>query len=67
MPYVGYLSYIGILLVGTGGLILRFDVPIYRRDRLQKETKVAHSLGWLNLVLGVLVFLGQWVYTWWFF
>ncbi len=63
---IGYTYYAVILFLLSGGLVLYIDVKIYRRDKLEKEMKIAKYLGWINLALGVIIFLADWSYYMWF-
>lgn len=58
---VGYLGYVILLLVVTGCLNLFIDVKRYANAGLKKEKGVVRFLGWFNLSLGFLVFIGNWV------
>jgi uncharacterized membrane protein len=64
---IGYINFTIFLLLMTGGLILRFDVKSYEFMNLKKEKKMARILGWLNVVLGVAIFIGNWIYQIYFF
>ncbi|WP_078428026.1 CLC_0170 family protein [Alkalihalobacterium alkalinitrilicum] len=63
---IGYSHYAVILFLISGGLVLYVDVRIYKRDDLKKEKKAAKILGWLNITLGLLIFLVDWSYYIWF-
>ncbi|HUC93069.1 MAG TPA: CLC_0170 family protein [Paenibacillus sp.] len=65
--YVGYLNFVIILFVATGGWIVRFDAKRYARDGMKKEQKAALFIGWLNIVLGAMIFVANWIYQQWFF
>lgn len=63
MSYVGYLNYITILFFATGVFTLWVDIGHYNKDKgLEKERKVAIFSGWMNITLGVLMFVGSWLY-----
>lgn len=66
MLNIGYINYIVILLVVTGILILRFDVKAYRLSKMRKEKKAAKFVGWLNIFLGVSLFIVNWATEKWF-
>ncbi|MBW7458453.1 CLC_0170 family protein [Paenibacillus sepulcri] len=51
---VGYVNFIILTFIGSGYLILRFDGRKQAKDKLQKEHKIAHVLGWVNIGLGSL-------------
>jgi len=62
---IGYLNYTVSLLIVTGILILFFDVKGYKLENMKKEAKVSKYLGWVNVVLGLAVLIGNWVYHKW--
>lgn len=63
----GYINYVVGLFLLSSVVVLFIDVKIYERDKLKKEGKAARFLGWVNMALGVLVFLVNWGYYAWFF
>lgn len=60
---IGYINFTIFLLLFTGIIMLSLDVKVYQQVNLMKENKAARFLGWLNLILGVVVFVGQWFYN----
>lgn len=61
--YVGYLNYIVILFLATGAFTLAVDIAHYNKDKgMNRERKVALFSGWMNVVLGVLMLIGSWLY-----
>lgn len=66
MLYINSILYIVFLFVGTGLFILLVDVKGYVKKKMKKEKKIARFLGWLNVSLGGLIFVGNWVYHQWF-
>jgi uncharacterized membrane protein len=60
---IGYINFTIFLLLFTGIIMLRLDVKVYQSVNLMKENKAARILGWLNLILGVVVFMGHWFYN----
>lgn len=61
--YIGYLNYIIWLFLASGAYMLWVDAKHYKADPgMEKERKTAVFSGWLNLVLGVIVMIGSWVY-----
>ncbi|MFC0560182.1 CLC_0170 family protein [Halalkalibacter alkalisediminis] len=52
-----------VLFLLSGVIALVLDVEILRRDNLEKEKKLARLFGWLNVILGLLIFVGSWVYN----
>lgn len=59
---IGYVQFTILLLLMTGGAILRFDVKSYSLNQQVKETKAARFMGWFNISLGGVVFIGNWIY-----
>jgi hypothetical protein len=59
---IGYVNFTIFLLVLTGILMLRIDVPGYRMGNEQLELKVSRFMGWFNIVAGLTTLLGNWVY-----
>lgn len=60
---IGYIKYVILLLLVTGGLILCFDVQAYRMLKMKREQKVARFIGVFNLSLGALIWVSNWVMT----
>jgi hypothetical protein len=62
-----YTYYATALFLITGILILVFDVNRYdQKTKMYTIQKGARFLGWINLCLGVVLFIGYWVYDKWF-
>lgn len=61
--YIGYLGYVFVLFILTGSLILLIDVKAYKNANLKKERKTSLVLGWLNISLGLLLMLANWIYN----
>lgn len=59
-------NYTVTLLLLSGILVLIFDVKLYAKANMQKEKKGAIFVGWLNISLGVLSYLGYLIYEKWF-
>jgi len=57
---IGYIQHVIMLFIGTGCLILYFDVKIYEQSKMKKERKAARFLGILNISLGILTFVTNW-------
>lgn len=55
-----------ILFLMTGLLILNIDVKGYDMAEMPKEKKVARVLGWINVSLGLIVFLINGLYQTWY-
>ncbi len=45
---------------------MRYDYPFYKNKKMKKEEKVTKLIGRGNIVLGLLLFAGNWVYHTWF-
>jgi uncharacterized membrane protein len=64
---ITYVYYTVSLLLITGILVLVFDTKRYdTRAKNYKVQKGASILGWLNISLGIVLFIGYWVYDKWF-
>jgi hypothetical protein len=64
---VGYTgSFVIPLCLITGLIILRLDVKGYETSAMSKEKKLARVIGWVNVSLGILLFVGDWVVNMWF-
>ncbi len=61
----GYINYMVMLLGMSGILILVFDVKAYSLAKMKKEEKAARYIGWFNVSLAILAFVGNWVYQQW--
>ncbi|WP_201318649.1 CLC_0170 family protein [Paenibacillus sp. EPM92] len=59
---IGYENFTIFLLLLSGWFILQFDVKGYAQAKMWKEHKVAQILGWFNLILGVSILAGHWIY-----
>lgn len=59
---IGYTGYVIVLFFLTGALILITDVKAYKNAELKKEQKVAMFLGWINVSMGFMLMVGNWVY-----
>lgn len=64
--YIGYIYYVAILLLVTGGLILRVEVKGYEMVEMQKEKKAALFFGWFNVLLGLITLVANWAFQQWF-
>ncbi len=45
---------------------MRYDYPFYKNKKMKKEEKVTKLIGRGNIVLGLLLFVGNLVYNTWF-
>ena len=60
-----FLHYTVMLFIVTGALLLAVEAKIYKKAQLRKETISALFAGWLQIVLGLAIYLGAWIYTRW--
>ena len=60
--YIGYVGYVITILFLTGSLILLTDMKAYKNANLKKEQKASLYLGWINLSLGALIMLTNWIF-----
>jgi hypothetical protein len=60
--YIGYINYSVVIFIVSGLLLLYFDVTGYGIQEMKKEQKVARILGWVNVSLGSLMFIGNWFF-----
>ncbi|QTH41229.1 hypothetical protein J4772_27310 [Cohnella sp. LGH] len=61
--YGGSLGYIVPLCILTGLFILRWEIVMYQKLKLKREKKFAKALGWINVVAGVGLYIGNWFFT----
>ncbi|MFC4768971.1 CLC_0170 family protein [Effusibacillus consociatus] len=66
MINIGYIQYVVVLFLVTGFMIWRFDAKGYDLKQMEKEKKAARFLGGLNVSLGILTYVANWVYQSWF-
>ncbi|UUZ79366.1 hypothetical protein LJK88_29905 [Paenibacillus sp. P26] len=59
---IGYLNFTAFLLLLSGIGMLRLDVKSYEKAKMEKERKTARFLGWFNIALGIVVYIGDWIY-----
>jgi uncharacterized membrane protein len=67
MVQLSYINYLVLLFVITGILILVIDAKAYKQKQQSKEEKLSRVLGWSNIVLSVVVFIGNWALQKWVF
>jgi len=61
--YGGTLGYIVPLCILAGLFILRWEVVMYQKAKLKIEKKFAKALGWINVIAGVGLYIGNWIFT----
>ncbi|MEJ8546427.1 CLC_0170 family protein [Brevibacillus borstelensis] len=59
--HLGYIYYVVFLSIAAGIAVLRIDVANYESAIMPRERRAAKILGWLNIGLGVLILLLQWL------
>ncbi|TLS48321.1 hypothetical protein FE782_31310 [Paenibacillus antri] len=59
----GYFQYVVFLFLATGALILTIDAKRLKASNMPREGKYAFLLGWLNILAGIAVWGGNWVYS----
>ncbi len=45
---------------------MRYDYPSYKNKKMKKEAKATKFMGRGNILLGLFLFAGNWVYNTWF-
>lgn len=61
--FLGFLPYVVTIFLATGLFILLIDVKIYKKAGQKKEQKATLILGWINILMGLGVFLTNWIYN----
>lgn len=54
-----------VLFLLTGGMLLFIDVKSYQKRSMMREKSWARWLGWMNLSLGICLFIIRWIYLQW--
>lgn len=63
--YVGYFLYTELLFFLSGVMLIGWDAKKYAQSHMEKESRAARLLGWVNLVAGVLGCIGYFAYSNW--
>jgi hypothetical protein len=63
---IGYINFVVIMFIASGGITLYFDVKRYKSDQMKKEMKVSQWFGWGNIALGLSILIANWAYYVWF-
>jgi len=63
--FAGTLGYIVPLCLITGILIIRWEVVGYGRAKMGREKKFARVLGWINVLCGIGLYVGNWLFAKW--
>lgn len=67
MFQLSYINYLVMLFVLSGVMVLVFDTKVYKQEKQTKEEKVSRVFGWINIVLGALAYVGNFVLQQWVF
>lgn len=59
--YAGSVGYVIPIWIMTGILILTLDSSIYKEANMNKEQKLSKVLGWVNIALGVAIYVANYV------
>ncbi|MGZ4031335.1 MAG: CLC_0170 family protein [Tumebacillaceae bacterium] len=65
MFQLSYINFLVILFLISGIFVLVFDTLVYKQQNQTKEEKVSRFLGWMNIALGILSYVGNWVIQMW--
>jgi uncharacterized membrane protein len=63
--FSSYMSYAIPLWFVSGLLILILDIKYYELAKKNKEKKVSRFLGWFNIILASLLYVGSWIIKEW--
>ncbi|MFC0391501.1 CLC_0170 family protein [Paenibacillus mendelii] len=63
--FTSYLIYAIPLWLVSGLLILALDIKHYELLKMKKERNVSRFLGWFNVGLACLLFVGSWILKKW--
>lgn len=63
--FTSYFTYAIPLWLVSGLLILALDIRYYELVGKNKEKKVSRFLGWFNIALACLLFVGSWILKKW--
>ncbi|WP_397373063.1 CLC_0170 family protein [Paenibacillus sp. PAMC21692] len=63
--FTSYVNYAIPLWLVSGLLILSLDIKYFELAKKNKEKKVSRFLGWFNIVLACLLFVGNWILKSW--
>jgi uncharacterized membrane protein len=63
--FSSYMSYAIPLWFVSGLLILILDIKYYELAKKNKEKKVSRFLGWFNIILASLLYVGSWIINEW--
>jgi 4-hydroxybenzoate polyprenyltransferase len=60
---IGYLGYIVFLFIVTGLALVFIEVKSYTKAKMNKEGKISKRVGWLNILMGLCIWIGYWFYS----
>jgi hypothetical protein len=61
--FLGFLPYVIVIFILTGLFILFIDVKMYKKAKQKKEQKASSIFGWMNIAIGIGIFLANWIYN----
>ena len=61
--FLGFLPYVTVFLIVTGLFIILVDAKMYKKAKQKKEQKASIIFGWMNITIGLGVFLANWIYN----
>ncbi|WP_160725916.1 CLC_0170 family protein [Bacillus sp. USDA818B3_A] len=61
--FIGFLPYAIAIFIATGLFILLVDANMYKKAKQKREHKASLILSWMNIVLGLGLFLANWIYN----
>lgn len=64
--YTWFITWAGVMFLVAGAFLLGIDANSYAVKRLVREARSATLLGWVNVCLGIASFVGNWIYSKWF-
>ncbi|MBT2659232.1 hypothetical protein J7E81_29220 [Bacillus sp. ISL-18] len=61
--FLGFLPYVIGIFIGSGLFVLLVDAKMYKKEKQKKEQKASLIFGWMNLAIGLGIFLANWIYN----
>jgi len=61
--FLGFLPYVIVILILTGLFIILVDAKMFKKAKQKKEQKASMIFGWMNIAIGLGVFLANWIYN----
>lgn len=59
--FIGHIGYIILLLLLSGAWILFIDARNYKKKQMKKEERTGRTLGWVNVTLGIVSLVLNWL------